>query len=234
MITTKESRGQANVVLVIILVVVLIAIAFYIGHAYNGSGAASSTPTVATSTASTPDSGITADSSWQTSRLDTAGFTVSYPPMTVAAVADGSTPTQNWNTDSQTKGVLALTLMVPQSFEPGTNFADAKLTVGYSSTTQALADCYKPLMSGGPAQATTTTTIGGITYMVTSGSDAGAGNLYDTTAYRTTHAGRCYSLDYTIHYTQLANYPASAGITQFDEAKVQTLMGNIVGTFTFL
>jgi hypothetical protein len=225
-------QGQANAALVIILVIILILIAGYAGYAYfdTDSGAATSTPPVASSTPETP---VSVDSSWVTEQSAASGFSIAHPPFVQVVAPDPSVPAQAWRLDAQSGGALALTLSVPQSFQPQTNFGDAKLTVGYSTSTQAVKDCYQPLATGGPAQATTTTAIGGIPFTVTSGSDAGAGNRYDSVSYRTVHDGACYAIDYTIHYSVLENYPADSGITQFDENQVQTLLQNMVGTFSF-
>jgi hypothetical protein len=225
-------QGQANAAFVLILVIILILIAGYAGYAYlgMGSGTATSTAPVASSTSQAP---VSVDNSWITERPSMGSFSIAHPPLVQVVAPDPSAPAQAWRLDAQAGGALALTLAVPRSFEPQTNFGDAKLTVGYSTTTQAVKNCYAPLASGGPAQATTTTTIGGIPFTVTSGSDAGAGNRYDTVSYRTVHDGACYAIDYTIHYSAFENYPADSGITQFDENRVQTLLQNMVGTFAF-
>jgi len=93
-------------------------------------------------------------------------------------------------------------------------------------------ECLSPSTEG-PTSATTTT-INGVSFTVLKSSDAGAGNYYETTSYRTVHANKCYSVEYTVHSAQIENYPTSYNLTSFDETKINTLMQNIVGTFKFI
>ena len=122
-------------------------------------------------------------------------------------------------------------MTVPASFEPQTNFSDATLVVGRSSDASAVANCL--VATNGETAAEGPVYINGIQFSVFSFSGASAGNLYDTTSYRTVNAGQCYAVEYTIHSTQLANYPASAGLTQFDMDKVQSTLDLVVSTFKF-
>jgi hypothetical protein len=228
-------RGEANLALVIVIVVILVLVAFFIGHTYRGAGtsAATTTPAAATTTAAAqPSDYYSNTASWQSATNDKGGFTISYPLDFATDNSSSVTPSTDWRTDSQDPGTLAFTLTVPSAFEPQTNFADAKLTVGYSANDTAIKNCYAPLPSA-TAAATTTQTINSITYMVTTGSDAGAGNLYDTTSYRTMHAGKCYAVEYTIHSSELGNYPASYNLSAFDEQKVMDVLDRVVATLSF-
>lgn len=76
--------------------------------------------------------------------------------------------------------------------------------------------------------------MNGIVFTVFHSNDAGAGNYYETTSYRTLHAGQCYAIEYTIHSGQIANYPARYGLKPFDEAQLTDVLDRIVGTFKFL
>ncbi len=75
--------------------------------------------------------------------------------------------------------------------------------------------------------------INGVTYTKLESSGAGAGNLYETTSYRTVHNGQCYAIEYTIHSSNIANYPTESGITAFDKAKVQNALESIVQSLSF-
>ncbi len=77
-------------------------------------------------------------------------------------------------------------------------------------------------------------TINGQQFTKVTSSGAGAGNFYDTTSYRTIRDGDCYSVEYTIHSTNIHNYDPSQGIKDFDEPAVKNLLENIVKSFTFL
>jgi hypothetical protein len=130
-----------------------------------------------------------------------------------------------------TTGIKAFTLTVPKAFAPQTNFSDATLTVGTSKDATAVHECLSPSTEGPSNLATTT--INGIYFTVFTSSDAGAGNYYETTSYRTLHNGTCYAIEYTIHSAQIADYPASYNLQPFDEQKIDSLMQNIVDTFRF-
>jgi hypothetical protein len=168
---------------------------------------------------------------WQTD-ANNKGFSIAYPIDFSTNDNNTRTLVDDWATNAfGTTGVKAFTLTVPKAFEPQTNFADATLTVGESANSVALKECLTPSMEG--PSTFSTTTINGIPFSVFKISDAGAGNLYETTSYRTVHAGECYAVEYTIHSSQIANYPASYNLKSFDETKINSLMQNVIQTFKF-
>jgi hypothetical protein len=124
-------------------------------------------------------------------------------------------------------------VLVPKSYQPNTNFSEAKFTVAASADAEAVSGCLTST-DGGPAQAGTPVMINGTSYMKLSYADAGAGNFYETTSYRTVHGGQCYRVEYTIHSTNIANYPEELGIKEFDKAKVTGLLESIAQSFKFL
>ncbi len=171
---------------------------------------------------------------WQTDANNTkGGFTIAYPIDFDTQDNYMATPTMNWQVGATTTGIVFFTLTVPRAFEPQTNFADATLTVGSSEDAAAVAQCMSAGQTGGPATPTSTATINGSVFTVFHSNDAGAGNYYQTTSYRTLHAGQCYAIEYTVHSGQIANYPTSYDLQPFDQAKIDTLMQNIISTFTF-
>jgi hypothetical protein len=135
---------------------------------------------------------------------------------------------------NNTPGVTWLSITIPAAFEPQTNFADAKLTVGDSGDSQAIAGCLAPIASGIPGESMATTTINGAVFSVYKTADAGAGNYYETTSYRTLHAGECYAVEYTIHSSQIANYPAQYELQPFNETMLTDVLDRMVGTFRFM
>ena len=159
-------------------------------------------------------------------------FTFNYPQEFTLA-GGGIGYTQSWKNDSDsTLGLILATLNVPQSYQPKTNFGDAKFTVGTSSDPKAVASCLKDVSGNGATKSTVI--INGITYTKFFSQDAGAGNRYDTTSYRTVQNSQCYAIEYTIHYAALENFDPSMGITAFDEKKVQGALDSIVQSFKFL
>lgn len=178
----------------------------------------------------------TTPSQWQTDANNTnGGFSIAYPIDFDTQDNYSATPSTDWRLGANgTNGVKYFTLTVPRAFEPQTNFIDTTLTVGASGSKTAVAQCLTAGQSGGPLQnSTSTATINGIQFTVFKSSDAGAGNYYNTRSYRTVHAGKCYAIEYTVHSSQIMNYPQSYDLKPFDEIKIDALMRNIINTFTF-
>jgi len=158
-------------------------------------------------------------------------FTFTYP--TQFTVSGGGVGyTQSWMQNTQTSGLILAKLTIPQSFEPKTNFADALFTVGTSADTQAVKNCLTA--PGGNMVTTSKVTINGVQYTKVTYADAGAGNVYNTTSYRIVRNSQCYAIEYTIHSSNIANYPPNQGISAFDEGKVTSVLEGMVQSFTFL
>ena len=136
-----------------------------------------------------------------------------------------------WSAPATTTGEVLAKIAVPQSFEPGTNFGDAWFTVGTSADPRAVADCTKSL--SGTEAASAPVTIGEVTYAKLEFTGVGAGNIYDTTSYRTVKDGQCYAIEYTIHYANILNYPAGK-VRRFDEQKAATALDEVARSFRFL
>lgn len=169
---------------------------------------------------------------WQTDVRPDAGFSISYPLDFTADDNYSIAPSADWRMGANgTQGIKAFTLTIPRAFEPQTNFDDATLTVGRSSSNGAVAGCMASDPSGGPASATSTVLVNGITFTVFHSNDAGAGNYYETTSYRTLHAGQCYAVEYTVHSSQIANYPTSYDLQPLNEMMLTDVLDRIVGTF---
>jgi hypothetical protein len=178
----------------------------------------------------------TTPSEWQLDANNTkGGFSIAYPIDFSVQDNYTATPSTDWRVNAGTiSGVKYFTLIVPKAFEPQTNFGDATLTVGLSGSAVAVTQCLAQSAANGPAVATSSITINGIPFTIFQSSDAGAGNYYETTSYRTVHGGKCYAIEYTVHSAQIANYPTSYDLQPLDETKIATLMQNIIGTFKFL
>jgi hypothetical protein len=171
-------------------------------------------------------------SEWQTDQ-NNAGWSIAYPIDFDTNDVYSPVSTNDWRQGTPGgPGLQPFTLTIPRMFEPQTNFSDAKLTVGMSSNSNAIAQCLVPEMSVGQ-NATSTIMIGGTVFTIFHFADAGAGNYYETTSYRTVHDGQCYAVEYTIHSNQIANYPPEYGLKPFDEIKLHDVLDRIVGTFQF-
>jgi hypothetical protein len=221
-------------ILWVIAALILMVLAFYVGTHF--STAQTPAPVVATTTPSVVVEGAAYyanPSEWQTYTNNTGGYSIEYPTDFDTVEPTSVAPTTDWmaNNIAQAPGIKSFTLTIPAAFEPQTNFVDATLTIGYSQNTKAIANCL--IAQNGEATSTSQTNTNA-TFATFTLSNAGAGQLYDTTSYRTTHAGACYAVEYTIHSTELGNFPASYNMQAFDEQQVQTVLNTIVGTFTFL
>jgi hypothetical protein len=225
----------------LILFVVLPFFGFYLGLQYGEvigyamHDQSTIPPASSTSSGSTASAYYSNTAEWQTDARNeaNAGFSIAYPIDFSADDNYSATPSTDWSLNSgDIPGIKFLTVTIPSAFEPETNFAGATLTVGASASNQALANCF---VSGAvnPGATAASTTIGGVLFSVFTSSDAGAGNIYQTTSYRTTHAGECWAVEYTIHSSQIANYPASYNLQPFDQGMATDVLNRMVGTFQF-
>lgn len=172
---------------------------------------------------------------WQTAQSTNGGFSIAYPIDFTVDQNYSTAASPNWRIGANgNPGNLYLTITVPAAFEPQTNFVSAQLTVGTSRNNKAIVDCLTPDPTGSPAVPTSTASINGIQFTVFKSSDAGAGNYYETTSYRTLHAGQCYAVEYTVHSSQIGNYPPQYDLQPVNEDQVDSLLDRIVGTFQFL
>jgi membrane-bound inhibitor of C-type lysozyme len=160
-------------------------------------------------------------------------FTFNYPSAFTVTGGDGSYA-PDWMTNSVADGLLLAKLTVPGSVDPKTNFVDATFTVGTSPNAAAVKNCLVAPQSGGSAPIKSIATINGVSYTKFVSNDAGAGNFYETTSYRALRNSQCYAMEYTIHSSNIANYPTNSGITAFDQSKIESVLTGIVSSFTFL
>jgi len=159
-------------------------------------------------------------------------FSFAYPNMFSLYGGDGSYAA-DWRAQTTDLGLLLAAVQVPRSYQPATNFSEAKFTVGTSSDPKAVASCLTE-ENMNPGAAISTVLINGNTFTKISMSDAGAGNFYDTTSYRAVRNGQCYVVEYTIHSTNIGNYSPDQHISQFDKVKVQGVLENMVQSFKFI
>ncbi len=136
--------------------------------------------------------------------------------------------TTQWMQNTTSSGLILAKLAIPASFEPGTNFAGATLTVGTSPDPAAVAACLT--QTNGNVATTTQTMINGAPFTEITYGDAGAGNFYRIVSYRTIRNDQCYALEYVIHSTDIQNYPAGT-VTVFNENAVDAILNGIVQSF---
>jgi hypothetical protein len=229
-------QRRSTLVLWVIVVLAFLVIAFYVGTRFAPTPTLQPPVTATTTVPTVVQAGAEYYSNpaeWQTYTAISAGYSIAFPIDFSVSEPTSPKATTSWRTNNidQSSGFQAFTLTVPAAFEPQTNFDNAMLTVDYSKNAKALADC---LVAENGEATSSTQVINGATFTIFTSSDAGAGNLYDTASYRTIHAGSCYAVEFTIHSSQLGNFPAEYNLQQFDEGQASSLLQRIVGTFTFL
>lgn len=127
------------------------------------------------------------------------------------------------------KGDVLAIVTVPKGFQPGTNFSEAKFTVGVSSDKKAVDTCIK----NDGMNADVPVRINGIDFMQFALNDAAAGNRYDTVSYRTVFKNKCYAVETLVHYTNIGNYSPDQGIKEFDRGAIDQILENMVNSFIF-
>lgn len=156
-------------------------------------------------------------------------FSFSYPKE-FSVSGGGVGYTESWRVNTQKMGLLLAKVTIPRSSQPNTNFSEAIFTVGTSSDPEAIKDCLIPTNG---ERAKGTKNINGISFNKITLTEAGAGNYYDTTSYRVIRNDQCYALEYTIHSTNINNYPQELGIKEFDTQKVVNALESMVESFSF-
>ncbi|MBX4199102.1 hypothetical protein KW800_02385 [Candidatus Parcubacteria bacterium] len=127
--------------------------------------------------------------------------------------------TQEWRVDATTpKGTLLVDIRIPKSYMPGTNFSEARFTVGRSADAAEIKNC---AVVHDNFTDKSTVTISGYQFTKFNQSDAAAGNRYDSTVYHGIFDGDCYAIEYTIHSTNIGNYPPELGVKEFDKGKIE-------------
>ncbi len=152
------------------------------------------------------------------------GLSLTYSDMFVPADA----PFGNYKTPPE----LTLQLIDSAVFYK-TNLGQAYLMVSSTSDPQIVATCTEPGQATGELeQVIGNEVINGYTFVHTSGDGAGAGNVYQQEIYRMVNKNICYEVIYFMHSSQVGNFPAEAGITEFDHNAVIQKFYSVFSTFT--
>ncbi|MES2315831.1 MAG: hypothetical protein V4486_03845 [Patescibacteria group bacterium] len=156
-------------------------------------------------------------------------LTLNYNPF-FQLIPGGNTPTTEWKANAKDSGTLFARVIIPRTYMPGTNFADANLTVGRATSMNncAVADTAAGEKNVGSAE------VGGFPFTKFTSNGAGAGNFYETTSYRGVVDGDCYAVEYIIHSTNIGNYSPDQGVKEFDKAKIEAELEKIVSSIRFL
>ena len=114
---------------------------------------------------------------------------------------------------------------------PKSNFGSAYFTVSVASGTKAAADCYKmPAGPTGSPSATSTIEVNGRSYMMSTTTGVGAGNIYDSRVYRTTFNGFCFEAALTVHTGNIGMYTPGT-VVPFDGNRAFDILEAVLNTF---
>jgi len=164
--------------------------------------------------------------------IDTSNtFSFSYPKQFTLSGGDVGF-SQDWSVGTNNLGLLLVVVEIPKTFFTKTNFGEAKFTVGTSADRDAVKNCLT--YNYGPMGTTSEIMIGNNKFIKMNFSDAGAGNFYETTSYRTIYNNQCYAIEYTIHSINIYNYSSDQGIKEFDKTTVTSILEGIVQSFKFI
>lgn len=141
-------------------------------------------------------------------------------------------PSLEWRLNSKEKGILLASVIIPRTYMPNTNFSNAKLTIGRSSSVNAINSCKNDVTNG--AIKGGTITISGYSFTEFILSDAGVGNLYETTSYRGIVDGDCYAVEYIIHSVNIDNYSPDQNIKEFNKLSIKNDLDKIIQSINFL
>jgi hypothetical protein len=158
-------------------------------------------------------------------------FSFSYPNQFILSGGEIGF-SQDWNYNASSSGMLLAVVNIPRSFMPGTNFGEAKFSVGTSADPSAVKGCLTS--DFGNFATTTKVTIGNRVFTKIVYTDVGAGNYYDVTSYRTVYNGQCYAVESLIHSSNILNYSPDQGIKQFDRLKISLVLEGMAQSFKIL
>ena len=163
---------------------------------------------------STPDQ----NAGWQTYRSIQYSFEFQYPP--------------DFGFNQATNTFLPdyLVQLEPlQNKHPGTNYAGSSFAVS-TGFTKTAHECLASQQDKKPL--TESKIINGVTFYRDEFTGAAAGNIYDSTLYRTWNNTLCLEAALTIHTSNIANFQPGT-VTEVDQSKPMAVLLQILDTFKF-
>lgn len=154
------------------------------------------------------------------------GFTLRYAP---GYIIDEKYTYQGFG---PTKSIYGTKFTIPATTATGTNLSsDSYLSVEQiQNATSCDATLFLDKALGGKVA---TTSDNGMTYSVSSSTDAAAGNRYEETVYAIPGSSPCTAVRYLVHYGVFENYPKGT-IQQFDRMAIMSQFDAIRRTLTLL
>lgn len=136
---------------------------------------------------------------------------------------------QGGNYLGATKTAVAQILISPSLFI-GTNLHEAVVAIGIDTDPTIVASCQQAI-NGDQAQGFVT--ISGKDFSLFTGTDAGAGNLYDYRDYRRAQNGKCYEITEVLHSSNIGNYEPGT-IKEFNKKYFSGVLDKMATSFEFI
>ncbi|TSC91324.1 MAG: hypothetical protein CEN90_453 [Parcubacteria group bacterium Licking1014_17] len=207
----NNQKGFAKIIWAIIILVLLLVVAIFWGlRTKTPTAAGTPTPSVS----STPQDET---SGWQIYRHFNYNIEFKYPPDFAFINPQGY---------FLQEPIVSLKSAVNKY--PGTNYSESFFTVSTDSNKDL--KCLKG--EDGKKLLTDKIGVNGIEFYKDKRSDAGAGNFYDSTIYRTFRDGTCYEVSLTIHTTNIGNYTPGT-VKEIDPKEPMKVLEQMFLTFKF-
>ncbi len=172
-------------------------------------------------------------STWHSYTNQKYGVSFKYPA--AFQLVPGKTgPLAEWQLYGLTNGIEIVSIEIPSSFQIRTNFMGASLRIGLSTDATAVKECLSPPTSFGYRDAYNQRVIGGVVFQEFTRSDTAAGNSYEFTSYHAVRDTGCEVLEYSIHKTNIQNYPPEAGRKEFDHTAIVNTREAVLDTVQFV
>ncbi|HET7714586.1 MAG TPA: MliC family protein [Bauldia sp.] len=147
------------------------------------------------------------DPDWLAFASSELGFSLRYPP---GYAVDGGYVFDGFGPGRDIAGVA---FTIPEAMTTGTNLAaDTRLSVETMPNAPA---CVATAFIPGPAENVRILTENNTDYSVAESSEAGAGNVFDTTVYALLGTSPCLAVRYFVHSANIDNFDPGT-VTQFD------------------
>ncbi len=152
------------------------------------------------------------------------GFSVDYP--------NDYTLNENYSNDSIVTGVTfsGVQFKIPTSFATGTNMNSNTTEVSIEQKTGVAACTANEFLN--TTNTLTTITDQGVEYSVGTLSEGAAGSAYEQKVFALTKSSPCLAVRYFIQSGNIGNYPAEAGIIEFNKAALTNAFDTIRRSLT--
>lgn len=157
---------------------------------------------------------------------DNYGFSFKYPKE-----LEQMNPVGNWRyfSSPNSPGIQLVKLKIPAIYEMNTNFVEAFFSVGVSSSTLDIQNCFLP---SAQEKSLGTVEIGKVIFYKFAGNNLEAGHQFEVESYKTLHHNVCYNLELVIHSIDTSVFPQFSSYS-FNKERVYNLLEKVKNSFIF-